>query len=365
MRYEIENNNMAHGLIQPIDQVYSTEEYGYSWHKLDKIVNKPSIELEDIKEILPPIIEVQAAAKLSDGTYKDIEGRKILLADYSACRDNLEPEMEALVPLHIPKNSYGVISNQQWFECLQKSIAGTDCKITSAMTINGGLKFIASAKVGDNVLEIKRKNGSLDKILMNLIFATGHDGTLSGIAYDSGTRPICWNTFVQSLLNKGGINLKVRHTKNADIAIENLPAVLNAILKDRVQLKEVLEYLDTCKVDQNEALAMAAGYFLLDQEETKISTRSLNAATEIANLFSRGAGNNGESLYDLWNGATDYWTNGEGTGKKSNETTKRYKAHFGLAAEHKSRFLDLLSDEDRRNEAKARGKEAIAEALAN
>jgi hypothetical protein len=356
---------MAHGLIQPIDQVYSTEEYGYSWHKLDRIVNKPSIEVSDIKEILPPIIEVQAAAKLSDGTYKDIEGRKILLADYSACRDNLEPEMEPLVPLHIPKNSYGVISNQQWFECLQKSIAGTDCKITSAMTINGGLKFIASAKVGDNVLEIKRKNGSLDKILMNLIFATGHDGTLSGIAYDSGTRPICWNTFVQSLLNKGGINLKVRHTKNADIAIENLPAVLNAILKDRVQLKEVLEYLDTCKVDQNEALAMCAGYFLLDSEETKISTRSLNAATEIANLFSRGAGNNGESLYDLWNGATDYWTNGEGTGKKSNETTKRYKAHFGLAAEHKSRFLELLSDEDRRNEAKARGKEAIAEALAN
>ena len=55
-----------HGIVEPIDQVYSTEEYGYSWHKLDRIVNKPSIELEDISEILPPIIEVQAAAKLSD-----------------------------------------------------------------------------------------------------------------------------------------------------------------------------------------------------------------------------------------------------------------------------------------------------------
>lgn len=355
---------MGHGLQLPIDKVYSTEEYGYSWHQLDTIVNKPSIELEDIKEILPPIIEVQAAAKLSDGTYKDIEGRKILLADYSAVRDNTDG-MEAMVPLHVPKDSYGVISNQQWFECLQKSIAGTDCKITSAMTINGGLKFIASAKVGDNVLELKRKDGSLDKILMNLIFATSHDGTGSGIAYDSGTRPICWNTFKMSLMNKGDINLKVRHTKNADVAIENLPVVLNAILTNRVQLKEVLEYLDTCKVDSNDALAMSAGYFLLDQEEKKLSTRSLNAATEIVNLFSRGAGNNGESLYDLWNGATDYWTNGEGTGKKSDQTTKRYKASFGLASDHKSRFLDLLQDEDRRNEAKDIGKEAIKEALAS
>jgi hypothetical protein len=351
-----------HGLQLPIDKVYSTEEYGYSWHKLDNIVSKPSIEIEDIKEILPPVIEVQAAAKLSDGTYKDIEGRKILLADYSQVRDNLEG-MESMVPLHIPKNSYGVISNQAWFECLQKSIEGTDCKITSAMTIHGGLKFIASARVGDNVLELKRANGSLDKILMNLIFATSHDGTMSGIAYDSGIRPICQNTFHASLMNKGDINLKVRHTKNADIAIDNLPAVLNGILKNRVQLKEVLEYLDTCKVDQNEALAMAAGYFLLDQEEKKLSTRSMNAATEIVTLFSRGAGNNGESLYDLWNGATDYWSNGEGTGKKADEATKRFKANFGLASDHKTRFLEMLSDEDRRNEARDIGKEALVEAL--
>lgn len=354
---------MAHGLQLPIDKVYSTEEYGYSWHQLDTIVNKPTLDIEDIKEILPPIIEVQAAAKLADGSYKDIEGRKILLADYSQVRDNLDG-MEAMVPLHIPKNSYGVISNQQWFECLQKSIAGTDCKITSAMTIHGGLKFIASAKVGDNVMEIKRSNGSKDKILMHLIFATGHDGTLSGTAYDSGIRPICQNTFNASMMNRGDINLKVRHTKNADIAIENLPAVLNAILTNRVQLQEVLEYLDSCKVDQNDALAMAAGYFLLDAEEKTLSTRSLNAATEIVTLFSRGAGNNGETLYDLWNGATEYWTSGEGTGKKLDQTTKRYKAAFGQAADHKTAFLTMLSDEDKRNEARDIGKEALAEALA-
>jgi len=354
---------MGHGLIMPIDQVYSTEEYGYSWHQLDRIVNKDSIDIDDIREILPPIIEVQAAAKLADGTYKDLQGRKVLLADYSQVRDNIPEGMEAEVLLHTPKDSYGVISNEQWFDCLKKSIEGTDCKITSAMTIHGGLKFIASAKVGDNVMKIKRQNGSKDTILMNLIFATGHDGTMSGTAYDSGVRPICQNTFLASLMQKGDINLKVRHTKNASIAIENLPAVLNAILTSRVELKEVLEYLDSCKVDNNEALAMAAGYFLLDAKEKTLTTRSLNAATEIVALFSRGAGNNGETLYDLWNGATEYWTSGEGTGRNADQTTKRYKAAFGMASDHKRDFLNMLSDEEIRNKAKEIGKEALAEAL--
>jgi len=354
---------MGHGLIMPIDQVYSTEEYGYSWHQLDRIVNKDSIDIDDIREILPPIIEVQAAAKLADGTYKDLQGRKVLLADYSQVRDNIPEGMEAEVLLHTPKDSYGVISNEQWFDCLKKSIEGTDCKITSAMTIHGGLKFIASAKVGDNVMKIKRQNGSKDTLLMNLIFATGHDGTMSGTAYDSGVRPICQNTFLASLMQKGDINLKVRHTKNASIAIENLPAVLNAILTSRVELKEVLEYLDSCKVDNNEALAMAAGYFLLDAKEKTLTTRSLNAATEIVALFSRGAGNNGETLYDLWNGATEYWTSGEGTGRNADQTTKRYKAAFGMASDHKRDFLNMLSDEEIRNKAKEIGKEALAEAL--
>jgi len=354
---------MGHGLIIPIDQVYSTEEYGYSWHQMDRIVNKDSIDIDDIREILPPIIEVQAAAKLADGTYKDLQGRKVLLADYSQVRDNIPEGMEAEVLLHTPKDSYGVISNEQWFDCLKKSIEGTDCKITSAMTIHGGLKFIASAKVGDNVMKIKRQNGSKDTILMNLIFATGHDGTMSGTAYDSGVRPICQNTFLASLMQKGDINLKVRHTKNASIAIENLPAVLNAILTSRVELKEVLEYLDSCKVDNNEALAMAAGYFLLDAKEKTLTTRSLNAATEIVALFSRGAGNNGETLYDLWNGATEYWTSGEGTGRNADQTTKRYKAAFGMASDHKRDFLNMLSDEEIRNKAKEIGKEALVEAL--
>jgi hypothetical protein len=55
---------------------------------------------------------------------------------------------------------------------------------------------------------------------------------------------------------------------------------------------------------------MAAGYFAMttDAKENKLSTRSYNAAREIARLAVSGIGNTGRSLYDLVNGATEYWT---------------------------------------------------------
>jgi hypothetical protein len=161
------------------------------------------------------------------------------------------------------------------------------------------------------------------------------------------------------------VGFTIRHTKNAEVALDNLPELVNNILKGRVNFKEVMEYLESCKVDSNDALAMAAGYFMVESGATKLSTRSLNAATEITNLFANGKGNRGQTLYDLVNGATEYWTSGEGVGKKADQLTKSYKAEYGMAADHKNRFVELLANEDRRNEAKDIGKEAIMEALAS
>jgi hypothetical protein len=74
----------------------------------------------------------------------------------------------------------------------------------------------------------------------------------------------------------------------------------------------------------------------------ELATRSRNAAEEIAMLFLRGQGNKGQTMYDLLNGATEYWSNGDGTGKKADSLTKAYKAQFGGAAEHKTAFANFL-----------------------
>ena len=122
-----------------------------------------------------------------------------------------------------------------------------------------------------------------------------------------------------------------------------------------------MEYLATCKVDHNDALAMAAGYFADEAGgDVKISTRSMNVATEIATLFSRGIACKGEDLYDLANGATEYFTSGAGTGKNgASEGTRLYRSAMGSAANHKTQFVALLANEDRRNKILQLGREVV------
>ena len=105
---------------------------------------------------------------------------------------------------------------------------------------------------------------------------------------------------------------------------------------------------------------MAAGYFCISTGKEEIATRSYNAATEIATLFSRGMGNRGENLYDLVNGATEYWTSGAGVGKATASLGSRvYRSSMGSAADHKAAFVAMMADESDRMTAYKMGKAAL------
>lgn len=344
---------MAHG-IEKTDMMMSTE--GYSWHRLDRLVEK--IDEETANPLFFDIIESPLMVEI-DGQSVPLEGYKSLVADHRAVRPDLAPQ-DQLVPLHIPRDGYKVIKNRDIFHAAETAIKEVDGKITSIMSLESGKKFALTINLGDDVLKVNN-----DEIHAHLNFVSSHDGSLNLKAYDSTIRIVCMNTLRWSLEAAGDVGFTIRHTKNAEIALDNLPELVNNILKGRVNFKEVMEYLESCKVDSNDALAMAAGYFMVESGADKLSTRSLNASTEIVNLFANGLGNKGRTLYDLVNGATQYWTSGQGVGIKADALTKAYKSEYGLAAEHKNRFVELLANEDKRNEARDIGKEAIKEALAS
>ena len=337
-----------HGITEN-DVMISTE--GYSWHRLDRL--EKMITKETASPVFNKIIEGKIQINV-DGNMVDLPNYKALIADLRGL--GMQDQM---VPLHVPKEGYKVISNEEIYDAAVEAIKDVDAKITSIMTLENRKKFALSVNLGDDVMKV---NG--DDIHAHLNFVSSHDGTMNLKAYDSTIRIVCMNTLRWSLEAAGQVGFTIRHTKNAEIALENLPELVNAILTGRIQFKEVMEYLATCKVDSNEALAMAAGYFCMESGSPKLSTRSFNTATAIVDLFANGKGNNGKNLYDLANGATEYWTSGDGVGSKANDISKAYKAEFGMAADHKSRFVEMLADESRRNTAKEMGKEALAEVAA-
>jgi hypothetical protein len=344
---------MGHKIEKPWDMVLSVE--GTEWHGL-----ADHLEVIGDKEVNPAlfdIIESPCFVQIGEeNTYLD--DYKVLLADHRQCRPDLKAR-DQIVPLHIPKSGYRIISNREIWETMQKALRDLDCKVTSVCTLERGKKFAISCDIGGSDMVINK-----DKFKANLNFVTSHDGTMANEVFDSMIRIVCMNTFQWSR-QAAADKFKVYHTKNASFALEGLADLLNAILKGRAEAAEVMEYLANHKCDSNDALAMAAGYFCEATDSVKLSTRAFNAATEIADLFSNGIGNAGRSLYDLLNGATEYWTSGNGTGKagKTNTASRVYRSQLGQAAEHKVRFIGMLSDETARKEALVRGKDAVALAL--
>ena len=325
---------------------------GTEWHGL--ATQLEVIGTTEVAPMLFPIVESPAFVVV-DGIQTNLDQYKVLVADHRGVRPDLS-EKDALVPLHIPKAGYKVISNADIWNTMEKSLKDLDCKVTSVCTLERGKKFAISADIGSSDLVINK-----DKFRCNLNFVTSHDGTMAMETFDSAIRIVCMNTFQWSR-DAAKDKFKVYHTKNANFALDGLGDLLNAILKGRTEMKEVMTYLASCKVDANDALAMAAGYFCEVTGNVRLSTRAMNAASEIVNLFAIGLGNFGKNLYDLANGATEYWTTGEGTGKSGATTTasRIYRSQLGQAADHKVRFISMLANEDRRNAALALGKDAVA-----
>jgi len=347
---------MSHKIEKPHDMVLSTQ--GTEWHLLAE--HHAFIGDDQVRRMLFPIVQSPAFVTI-DGVQTALKDYKVLVADHRSVRPDLSGS-DALVPLHIPKAGYKVISNREIWNVMQKSLRDLDCKVTSVCTLERGKKFAISADIGSSDLVINK-----DKFKANLNFVTSHDGTMAMKTFDSAIRIVCMNTFQWSR-NAAADKFKVYHTKNANFALDGLGDLLNAILKGRAELVEVMEYLASHKCDANDALAMAAGYFAIttDAKDNKLSTRSLNAAREIARLAANGIGNLGKTLYDLANGATEYWTSGEGVGRTGSVASQVYRSQLGSAADHKRRFIGMLSDSDTRDVMSTRGREAVRQAaLAN
>jgi hypothetical protein len=325
---------MSHG-IQNQDIVYSTKDT--EWHGLARKVD--AIGETEIAEISFPIIQGKMTCEVDGQTVK-LDGHKVIVADL---RHRLDlPENERLLPLHVPKESYMPISNRDCFDMAKTLSSNLGFDIVTAGTLEGCKKFFISLDTGDNS-ELKiRANGTEEKVLAFIDIVTSHDGTLAQETYDSMTRIVCMNTFRWSRASKGGLNAKVYHTKNAKANMESLANRISEIIAGRAEYVSTMERLATVEISKDEAIYLPLAYFGRNnspEKENVISTRSFHAAEGIQNLFMRGLGNGGKTAYDLVNGATEYWTSGDGTGLKADNTTKLFKGRFGAAADHKTDFV--------------------------
>lgn len=348
---------MAHEINQE-DATFSTK--STEWH--GKAFHVQEINEQTISSIIDtPIISRKMAFYDEDedggiiiDTLEKVENQKAVVADLRH-RVDLPEHCRRKVTLHVPKDSYRIITNREIFECVKKAVQDVDgVRIITAGTLDSCRKFYLSVELNKGE-SMKTERGDSFQAILN--FLSSHDGTLNLTAMDSFTRTVCMNTFRYNLAYEGGaFKAYVPHTKNAGVQIDNMAEYLNCVLQGRQKVIQSMTYLETLAMESpKQAAYVAAGYFTAP-EASEMSTNAFNRSNAIRDLSTFGKGNLGKTRADMLNGFTEYFTHYDGAGGKKASKEERWSAsQYGQAADHKEKFLGLLLDESEFQQTLSRG----------
>lgn len=347
---------MGHEITEK-DKTYGTEIH---WHGKNEVHEK--LTLEVVSPVIDtPIIERKMAFydENEDGTInlsslEKVDNQKAIVADLTK-RTDLPEHCRRKVTLHVPKESYRIITNREIWDCVQKSLEGVEgVRIVTAGSLDEFKKFFISVELNGGE-KMKTERGDTFQAILN--FLSSHDGTLNLTAMDSFTRTVCWNTFSYNAAYEGGaMKTFVPHTKNAGMQIDNLASYLNCVLLGRKKVIESMSHLEALQLSSpNDAAYASAGYFTAI-EASEMSTNAFNRSNVIRDLSLSGKGNAGKTRADLFNGFTEYFTHYDGAGGKKASKAERWSAsQFGQAATHKEKFLETIMDENQFQEILSRG----------
>lgn len=198
--------------------------------------------------------------------------------------------------------------NSQVFALFDTICEKYDASYNYVYEIDGGSRVMIQAKVNGG---FEVRDG--DVVQKYITAINSFDGSTPLLAWFTGIRMWCSNQFRASL--KGVTNkVAIRHTQNAEHKMKEAMRILGLSL-DYFKVFE-----DKCKVLANKAADKVLVDRFLDEVvgeadvgTKKKITQTNNVRGEVERLFQFGKGNNGTSLWDLYNGFTEYVDHFRGT----------------------------------------------------
>lgn len=337
---------MSH-MIEKNDMIYSNQ--GAEWHGLAHYKTGDGIPYADLsREIISPILfPVREISGLSGF---DSAGRPVQFPDYRGIAADLTGRPDGtMIPLSVQSDGYKIIENSEIWEAVKNGLADVPHVVTAAGTLGDCRRFFLTVQLTEAPEFII--NGEKWKSYVN--FISSHDGTLALAGYDSSVRIVCQNTlrFSQSKRNRGQHRLSIVHKKGATLAVANMSAWLESMLKNRTLSAQALERLLDIPLNPERVEKIVTGYAYLETKEPdELSTRALNQVSGIIDRVYNGNGNavasgraDKPTAFDLLNGFTDFFTNGNGAGGKDVPAVQsRINSLFGGAAEKKESVASAM-----------------------
>ena len=258
------------------------------------------------------------------------------------------------LPVGVPyKDTYQVLDNGAFItviESICQVLEGMGIKWTIATTgtlRNRGRVFIALALDGLDEFKVR------DRVFNAFLNCLNSVDKSCSVTFSNNTFCVCCsNTFSAALKPTADVpfQAKIKHTKGMQVALEDIPLLVEAWISGNEKIFAKLKAFHSFGMTLAEAENTFAAFLSGQRPDTLLKTRSLNIVDKLKGLFSRGAGNNGETALDVFSAVTDYYSH-ESAGKTDDPFRQMESSEIGDGQNKKESFFELLSEMTDKTEA--------------
>ena len=297
-----------------------------AWHGMTKIV--PVINFADAFPY-----DIDRKPLFTD------EGEELQGWSYFRCTDDGQP-----VGKPVPE-TYTAVTNQRFWEIVQNAVGGTGAVIESAGTVFDRCRRFVTVKLQTD-LDTFKVGDRVFKNRFSLLDSIDQSTNLYGV--NSSTCVVCSNTFAMAMGDRSGeFRFKLRHSKNLVPKIENMEKAIDQFIGVTAQFQQAMKIANEIPVKLDQARPLFAGW--IAEETNGLSTRSFNTVGRLTELFTRGAGNRGETLLDAFSAVTDFYSHESSGGQDQPgfRMKQTVSSDFGAASKRKQDFFGQIFEVDK------------------
>lgn len=230
------------------------------------------------------------------------------------------------------EETYQPIQNRELFDTFRILIDEFGFNVECCGSVYGRKRVFYTLSNGDALKS--------DNVNVKLNITNSHDKSTKTQFFTSMVRIVCANTWRMAMQSKtSDFEAFLKKTRNVQDRVAVVKAGLVKFAVAQTQADEKIEGMKAHAIDKERATELATAFF------NPKGTRGENQVKEIVGLFENGAGNEGKSVYDLFNGITQYFTHGAIESKKEKADTW-LSSEFGSYGNIKEKAWGVFSNAD-------------------
>ena len=226
---------------------------------------------------------------------------------------------------------------------------GNLIQYNTAGTLDGGRRIFMTALMESLTFEPIKD----DPVQLYLVIYDGYDGSTTLSLLRTSVRVVCQNTANQALGSNTG-HVKIRHTKNAKVSLDEARKALDISVKHSQEFREAMDYLARKKMGEAAFADFLEEYIPVPEEKAEGNNRShtmaVNQHAKLWDAYDNPIGGDIPGFmgtgWHAYNAITQHFSHAATSKKTKNgdsEASRRQSSlWFGTAASKTKRALDLL-----------------------